>query len=182
MSTIITIELITVVQKQLPINWRGTHGLSHWARVYENGLRLAAVTGADPKVVELFALFHDSRRLTDGQDPEHGPRGAKLAEALRGKYYQLSDERFDLLFLACRLHTSAKTHEDITVQTCFDADRLDLGRVGKTPDPEFLNTEAAKDPKRIAWSTGQSINGVVPKNVLGRAFTLFGQQTPECGG
>lgn len=40
---------------------------------------------------------------------------------------------------ACNQHTVARTHGDITVQTCFDADRFDLARarIGKVPDPAF---------------------------------------------
>jgi hypothetical protein len=43
----------------LPV--RGDHGAVHWARVLENGLRVADAIGADREVVALFALFHDSR-------------------------------------------------------------------------------------------------------------------------
>jgi uncharacterized protein len=39
----------------------GDHGVAHWARVLENGLRLAEETGANVEVVQLFALLHDSR-------------------------------------------------------------------------------------------------------------------------
>ena len=46
---------------RLPV--RGTHGVVHWARVLENGLRVAELNGADTRVVTLFALFHDSRRV-----------------------------------------------------------------------------------------------------------------------
>src|SRR5262245_33584211 len=42
------------------------HGPAHWRRVERNGLLLAERTGADMEVVRLFALFHDSRRETDG--------------------------------------------------------------------------------------------------------------------
>ena len=45
----------------LPV--RGDHGIVHWARVLENGLRLAEATGANVEVVTLFALFHDCRRV-----------------------------------------------------------------------------------------------------------------------
>ncbi|MCL1979565.1 MAG: hypothetical protein FWG62_00615, partial [Proteobacteria bacterium] len=71
-----TKELLALIIGQMATNPRGLHGLSHWARVYDNGLRLAAETGADRQVVALFALFHDSRRLTEQADPDHGPRGA----------------------------------------------------------------------------------------------------------
>ena len=167
--------LITGIISQLAINPHGIHGLGHWARVYANGLKLAAATGADTRVVELFALFHDSRRLNENSDPEHGPRGAMLAAQLRGALLPMDNDSFQLLLTACRLHTIARTHEDITVQTCFDADRLDLARTGKTVDPHFLCTEAAKDPKIIAWATAQSIAGIVPDNILGRALRAIKQ-------
>lgn len=167
---LISTELIAAIVNQLAINPCGIHGLSHWARVHANGLRLAETTGADVRVVELFALFHDSRRLTEQADPEHGPRGAMLAEQLRGVAFQLDDEPFQLLLTACRLHTAAHTHADVTVQTCFDADRLDLGGIGKTVDPQFLCTEAARNPETLVWSTEQSTAGIVPDNPIGRAL------------
>jgi len=170
MSAIISNELILAIRDQLQINWSGIHGVSHLARVYENGIHLAESTGANKRVVKLFALFHDSRRLNESWDPEHGPRGAYLAESWRGKYFELPDCEFDLLFTACSLHTQAKTHVDTTIKTCFDADRLDLGRVGKTPDPRFLCTEAARDPQTIEWATQRSVSGYVPDNLLGRAL------------
>ena len=165
---LLSTELILSIRAQLPIDWRGLHGLNHWARVYENGRLLAETTGADPQVVALFALFHDSRRFNEHNDPDHGPRGAKLAEQMRGVSFQLADQPFALLLTACRLHTEAQTHADVTVQTCFDADRLDLARVGKTVDPLLLCTEAARNPRTIAWATEQSSAGMVPDNIIGR--------------
>jgi len=166
-----TKELLETIIGQMATNPRGVHGLSHWARVYDNGLRLAAETGADRRVVELFALFHDSRRLTDQADPDHGPRGAVLAERYhRDGLLLLDDEPLRLLLTACRLHTAARTHDDATVRTCFDADRLDLARVGKTVDPAFLCTDAAKNPACIAWASERSRAGVVPDNIIGQAL------------
>jgi uncharacterized protein len=162
MLGVVSKDLVRAIKDQFQINWEGIHGLNHLARVWENGIHLAEATGANKKVVQLFAMFHDSRRLNESWDPEHGPRGALLAESWRGKYYDLSDEEFDLLFSACSLHTKAKTHVDKTIQTCFDADRLDLGRIGKIPDPKLLCTEAAKDNKIIEWATQRSASGFIP--------------------
>ena len=170
MRGIISNELIWAIKDQLQINWTGIHGVSHLARVYENGLHLAESTGANKRVVQLFAVFHDSRRCNESWDPEHGPRGAELAESWRGKYFEVSDDDFDLLFTSCSLHTKAKTHTDITIQTCFDADRLDLGRVGKTPDPHLLCTDAARDLKTIEWAMQRSVSGYIPDNILGRSL------------
>jgi uncharacterized protein len=143
----------------------GTHGISHWARVLENGLRLAEITGANKKIVRLFALLHDSKRINESIDPGHGKRGADFAESLRGDQVHLPDAEFELLYTACEFHTDGKQDGDITVQTCWDADRLDLGRVRIWPDPVFLCTEAARDPEMIAWANQRSKRVVTPKFV-----------------
>ena len=105
----------------------GLHGVGHWARVLENGVQLASETGANVEVVELFAIFHDSCRVSDGTDPGHGERGGDLALKLRDEWFAISDEEFDLLYAACAGHSDGETEADITIQTCWDADRLDFG-------------------------------------------------------
>jgi uncharacterized protein len=145
----------------LPI--RGCHGVVHWARVLENGQRLAVATGANVDVVTLFALFHDSRRVNEDRDFGHGHRGARYAKSLRGTLIHLDDADFELLFEASRLHTDGFTDGDVTVQTCWDADRLDLGRVGITPDPDQLCTDAARG--LIKWAHERASIGYEPKLV-----------------
>jgi len=138
-------KLMTAILAQYKLNPDHEHGLAHWARVLENGLRLAEVTGADKKVVALFAAFHDACRLNEHKDPEHGARGAGLASDFRGRFFSCSDAQMALLMRACSGHTNSPPGEkDVTVLTCWDADRLDLGRVGKTVDPNRLCTDAAK--------------------------------------
>ncbi len=132
------------------------HGPAHWLRVRENGLRLAELTGADCAVVELFALFHDSKRLGDGRDPEHGPRAAQFLRSLRGLLGFLAETDFEHLLFACAHHTAGWTEADLTVQACWDADRLDLGRVGIRPVPERLCTSAAREPGLLAWAYARS--------------------------
>ncbi len=83
----------------LPIH--GDHGVSHWARVLENGRRLSEMTGASLTVVSLFALFHDSRRVNECTDDDHGLRGAEFAAELRGQVFDVSDQEFHLLYRAC---------------------------------------------------------------------------------
>lgn len=143
----------------------GLHGVAHWARVLDNGLRLTAETGADAEVVELFAVFHDSRRVNEGHDPDHGARGADLARKLRGSLFELEEGAFHLLCRACEGHTHERTHPDLTIQTCWDADRLDLGRVGIEPHPSRLCTEAARRPEIRKWADGRACFQFVPEFV-----------------
>ena len=155
-------SLLETILRGYVLDRDGLHGVAHWGRVLENGLRLAPLTGADPRVVTLFALFHDARRENDDHDPEHGARGAALARELReageryGVLHDLPDDSFQLLIATCTLHTSARSHADVTVATCFDADRLDLPRCGIVVDPVRLCTAPARNPEIIQWATSRS--------------------------
>lgn len=154
--------IIQEILKEYSLPIHGDHGVAHWARVLENGRRLAALTGANLQVVTLFAVFHDSRRINECTDPEHGLRGANYASQLRGRFFDVSDQEFRLLYRACEGHTHERTHPDITVQTCWDSDRLDLGRVGITPHPSKLCTEEARAKEMIQWADGRASFCVVP--------------------
>lgn len=136
------------------LDWYGIHGAPHWARVMHHGLSLANTTGADTKVVRLFALLHDSQRRDDGDDDQHGIRAGDFAMGLqREGLLGLSHEHAELLLVACRGHSHGLRDAHPTIQTCWDADRLDLGRVGIRPDPRYLCTIPARCPQRIerAW-------------------------------
>jgi len=61
-------SLVHAILADYALPWHGTHGVSPWARVLENGLRLAQGTAAQVDVVQLFAVFHDSRRINEGTD------------------------------------------------------------------------------------------------------------------
>ena len=156
-----TKTLIPLILRQYPLPPRGRHGVFHWARVLENGLRLAELTGANERVVTLFALFHDSRRINEHWDEGHGLRGGEFARSLRASHLDLSDEDFDLFYRACCLHTDGHTEGDLTLQVCWDADRLDLGRVGIRPDPEKLCTDAARN--LISWANARAESGYEPR-------------------
>jgi uncharacterized protein len=144
--------LMQTILAQYPLPLHGVHGPAHWARVLENGQVLAAKAGADREVVQLFAVLHDSRRFDEGECFGHGPRAAEFAVTLRGTHIHLDDERFDLLIDACGRHTEGETEADVTVQTCWDADRLDLLRVWIEPDPARMCTPAAQDPEMLRWA------------------------------
>jgi uncharacterized protein len=155
-------QLVHTVLNQFALAPAGEHGAAHWARVLENGTRLAALTGANRAVVELFAVLHDARRLSDVEDPEHGWRAAEYAAALRGTHYHLDDAEFELLWAACEGHAHGMVDGDTTVQTCWDADRLDLGRGGIVPDPRLLCTAAARNQTLIGWATERARRDRVP--------------------
>jgi uncharacterized protein len=137
-------KLIGFLKDHYHLEWHGMHGVRHWARVRAHGLAIARESGADVSVVELFAFLHDSCRHHDGYDEMHGKRAARLAERLQGRFFRLPRHNLLLLIEACEGHTVERWHRDVTVATCWDADRLDLGRVGIQPDPNRLLTDAAR--------------------------------------
>ena len=65
---------------------------------------------------------------------------------------QLSEDQLDALTFACREHDTGRVSEDLTVAGCWDADRLNLWRVGIRPDPVLLSTAAARRAERIEWA------------------------------
>lgn len=134
-----------VIRACPPHDTYSIHGPDHWKRVERNALILASRTGAKIDVVRLFAIFHDCRRVDDGWDPEHGRRGAEYAATLRGQVFDMADDDFALFQYACIWHTEGKHHADPTIGTCWDADRLDLGRAGRIPSPAYMSTEFGKE-------------------------------------
>ena len=117
------------------------HGISHWERVERNGL-LLATDDVNTTVVRLFAYLHDKWRVDNWEDIEHGKRAAENLPVLRGTLLAgITDEEFELLRKACELHTVCHRTGNPTIDACFDADRLDLMRVGIIPDPKKMATE-----------------------------------------
>jgi uncharacterized protein len=130
----------------------GTHGLAHWAGVAAAGALLAASTpGADPEVIDLFAWLHDSRRENELADPRHGWRAAMYAKRLREQgAIELDSGQAYALAVALEEHDQGKVSDprespdQATIAVCWDADRLQLPRVGITPDPALMSTEAGR--------------------------------------
>jgi uncharacterized protein len=137
-------DIWKIAATQFELGSHSLHGPSHWKRVEKNGLLIAEETGADKRVITLFAIFHDSRRVNEGTDHGHGSRGAALAKSLRGKHFDMEDEAFQLFLEACAGHTDGLVTPDKTIAACWDADRLDLVRVGITPDPRRMGTTPGK--------------------------------------
>ncbi len=157
--------ILKAVLAQYRLQLNATHGISHWARVLENGRRLAPATGAAVQVVELFAILHDSQREKEGGDHDHGHRAAQFVSSIRSMI-DLPDSDFGLLMEACDCHTrGAEGNADVTVLTCLDSDRLDIPRVGMRIKTELLYTDAAKDPDILRWASTRAERRIVPNLV-----------------
>jgi len=127
------------------------HGEQHWKAVAWAGLGLARqVEGCDAELVLLFALLHDTQRFNEGRDPEHGRRAALFAQELCAEgVLTLDARRLGVLTDACTRHDQGSISDDPTTGVCWDADRLNLWRVGITPEARLLSTAPARDPALI---------------------------------
>jgi uncharacterized protein len=172
-SDAVSTELFDFLFTSHRLGHSGFHGMDHWLRVLLNGRLLASETGANLRVVELFALLHDSCRENENDDPQHGHRAAAYARDLRGTWFEVTDAEMDLLTLACELHSDGHTDANITVQTCWDADRLDLGRVGIRPSARYLCTEVAKRADVLAPAYRRSTMYALKLSGSGPLTTAF---------
>ncbi len=151
--------LVARVRGEFLLDRDGIHGAGHWARVAFHGRALAMQLGVDPRIPQLFGLLHDSQRRHDGRDRDHGPRAAEFVERLhRERLIPLSGEALGWLVMACHGHSDGHRDAPLAVQVCWDADRLDLGRIGIRPDPSRLCAAPARNPAMIErawrWSLG----------------------------
>jgi hypothetical protein len=92
-GSVISQELIRAILKRYALPWEGTPGVPHWGGVLENGRRLSETTGARRDIVELFAVFHVSRRYW-GSDQING------LKLLRNRAEILSKSSLRSMFLA----------------------------------------------------------------------------------
>ena len=145
--------LLQTILDQFRLDRDGDHGPAHWARVRKHAMTIGKARGADLLVVELFSFLHDSQRENEYTDTDHGERAAAYAESLNRSHYSLTGSQLDKLCHAIRHHSGGQVHPDETIQSCWDGDRLDLGRVGITPSPLYMSEHAAQYIKKAyAWS------------------------------
>ena len=91
-SEIVTQPFIEHCCRVYQMDHNGFHGFAHWMRVLHNGRLLAETENANLKIVELFCLLHDTQRQNEDRDPEHRPRAADYARAIRGTLFDLEDD------------------------------------------------------------------------------------------
>ncbi|WP_229723709.1 hypothetical protein [Deinococcus aerolatus] len=113
------------------------HGPEHWQRVEDTAVRLAQAGGRRP------GGPHDAARHSGGADSLHGHQAVRLVDRYR-TWLGLTATQLQLLQWACKHHASGQTTDEPTVGACWDADRLDLPRVGIQPQARYLSTVAGR--------------------------------------
>jgi uncharacterized protein len=117
------------------------HGPKHWQDVAYLGLlaiRLGVPANAD--FVVLFGAIHDTQRLSETKDPDHGARAAEVVVTL-AREGLVEGGQLTPLSLAIATHTIAGVAPlDPSMAACFDADRVTLPRVGYEVDRARLSS------------------------------------------
>ncbi len=148
--------------RNMAVDPESIHGISHWERVAWFGAYICRREQANGLVAAWFACFHDCRRLNDGSDRGHGPRAADFLKLFSPGDLGLTRAEKETLAFACRHHTHERVTEDPTVWACWDADRLDLPRIGVAVDPSRLFTESARRVVRSPEMLSPDIAGSAP--------------------
>jgi uncharacterized protein len=143
------LEVLEIVKREFRLDIFGDHGVYHWFNVYKNTQILARHYGVNSDVFELFSYLHDSKRISEFYDKDHGKRGAEFAKELISQgVIKLDKKDKKRLIFACENHTKANPKNspinDLIIKICIDSDRLDLLRVGIIPKKEYLFTDYAK--------------------------------------
>ena len=138
-------------------------------------------------MIFLFALLHDTMRENEHRDPGHGPRAAAFAlELYESGLLGISGTQLEQLTYACAEHADGLVSSDPTVAACWDADRLDLPRVGIMPRPDLFSTELARTvevPTRLAANLAGAAPSRPPMSSGRRAGrTLVTIRSHETGG
>jgi uncharacterized protein len=147
------IENFILLDRQIALD--GNHGVNHWLNVLKLGQKISRKNKADKQVLTYFALLHDSRRIKEVGDNLHGQRASHdlQKELAKNNFLKLDhNQRTQLLEAIANHSISNAKSTDITIQTCWDSDRLDLWRISSEPNPELLYTKHAKTKRMINFA------------------------------
>ena len=115
----------------------GVHGLEHLRRVALSAGVLAKQVGADVESCVVGGFLHDCARTGDESGTAHALHSAIQARVILDKHYPHLDA-YTILF-AIQFHADGKTTGDPITACIWDADRLDLQRLGRTIDKNLLS-------------------------------------------
>lgn len=125
----------------LPLPDSQIHGYEHARRVGLFAEMLARTYGADPLFAVVAAYCHDCGRLNDGEDPEHGKRSwQRCADSVSRLF---TGAPLDQLRVAIEEHPLGMTSDVPLIAALWDADRVDLMRLGYKLESRFFSDSRA---------------------------------------
>jgi uncharacterized protein len=149
-------KLLGKIVEEFELDLYGRHGIYHWARVLENALYVSKELDVDKEILILFSILHDSKRVNDSYDKKHGVRAAEFVRLINNDFLNLSEHKLKLLVFACEGHNSIRFNDNLTIQACWDADRLDLLRANIKPSSEYMNLAISKEKSTMDWANKRS--------------------------
>lgn len=122
---------------------KGLHGFGHIERVVEYA-KLIAKKECPGKYEDIIvgAYLHDVGRIDDSENNEHALKSAEIAEFLISRHWPWLDKK--KIVEAIKYHADGDVTDDHVIGAIWDADRLDLDRIGKVIDCNLLSTKTAK--------------------------------------
>lgn len=139
------------------------HGVAHWTRVHRYGLLLAdtlELSSTQKIAIALFGWTHDLARTNDGGGNQHSIDGADyVVDVTNTLFSNFPRDTLDIVRCAIYYHSDGMTAEEAlyqhslkdnltwsrddilnTLGCCWDADRLDLLRLGIAPQESKMST------------------------------------------
>lgn len=143
------------------------HGERHWSHVNHLGMKLAALMKLNPvqkRCVEVFAWTHDLARRDDGSGNEHAINGAEyFSNELVTLFPDIDELQIEIITSAIKYHSDGVCSEEAfhmgcfehidihsediikVIGCCWDADRLDLIRLGIAPTGKYMSSDHWED-------------------------------------
>lgn len=118
------------------------HGVQHLRQVAFLAGRFAYSLNVDYKTAIIGGYLHDCARSDDGGGNSHAHESAFLAKRIIETNWSSTD--IDKIFYAIYYHADGLNTNDPFIGCIWDADRLNLVRLGLIPKVELLSTEFAK--------------------------------------
>lgn len=115
------------------------HGELHWRAVAAAGIEIASSVSERSDIALAFGMIHDSQRERDDWDPDHGVRAANWLICSVTLASLIGTEERELLASACLYHDRGMTTQNPLIGTLWDADRINLWRVGLCPDESYFS-------------------------------------------
>lgn len=118
------------------------HGINHLRQVAYLAGRFAYSINECEETAIIGGYLHDCARENDGNGNSHAHESALLATKIISKFYpEINIER---VYNAIFFHADGLITDDPFIGCIWDADRLNLVRIGIIPKVELLSTEVAK--------------------------------------
>lgn len=130
-------QLKKIVYSQIDISSTQdlAHGKDHVQRVYELGMEIGKIEGANLKVLGAALLFHDVIRPTDREgERNHAAASAQFAESALAEFGYLTQEIKEVveaIITSSRSQKQGPVPSTLVAKIVYDADKLDgAGEVG----------------------------------------------------